>query len=305
MVQTIDFLGIGVQKAATSWLWKNLQRHPDIWLPPLKELHYFSRDPRYPSSSHLFSKYLVQRAFGFEEHNRVLRKMAREEIGSAIRQKDWSKTRWLFRYYFGTYDDNWYCDLFAAGADQIKGEITPAYSLLDWEDVRRVHNLFPDLKILLILRDPIERAWSHARYAWTRGYFESIDDIDQVKKFIDSPDQVQRSDYIRILDAWGACFSGDALYIGFYDQIVHEPQEIVLDVLKMLGADIASFQRSTVMTNKTNISKELNIPGEIAEYLALKYRADLQELSKLFGGYASTWLANAEDILAKGRQSST
>ena len=36
-----SFLCIGAQKAATSWLHKNLLEHPDVWMPPLKELHYF------------------------------------------------------------------------------------------------------------------------------------------------------------------------------------------------------------------------------------------------------------------------
>ena len=35
------FLGIGAQKAATSWFWTNLRAHPEVWMPPFKELHYF------------------------------------------------------------------------------------------------------------------------------------------------------------------------------------------------------------------------------------------------------------------------
>src|SRR5271154_1831472 len=37
-----DFLGIGVQKAGTTWLDRALRNHPQIWLPPFKELHYFN-----------------------------------------------------------------------------------------------------------------------------------------------------------------------------------------------------------------------------------------------------------------------
>jgi hypothetical protein len=36
-----DFLGIGAQKAGTTWLWENLRRHPEIFVPDKKELHYF------------------------------------------------------------------------------------------------------------------------------------------------------------------------------------------------------------------------------------------------------------------------
>ncbi len=36
-----DFLGIGAQKAGTTWLHEQLRAHPGIHLPPRKELHYF------------------------------------------------------------------------------------------------------------------------------------------------------------------------------------------------------------------------------------------------------------------------
>ena len=39
--KTPSFLGIGTARAGTTWLHANLRRHPEIWLPPLKELHYF------------------------------------------------------------------------------------------------------------------------------------------------------------------------------------------------------------------------------------------------------------------------
>ena len=36
-----DFIGIGAQKAGTTWLGHNLQLHPDVWMPRNRELHYF------------------------------------------------------------------------------------------------------------------------------------------------------------------------------------------------------------------------------------------------------------------------
>src|SRR3954451_6343376 len=46
-----DFICIGAQKAGTGWLYEQLRAHPDFWVPPIKELHYFDRlartdDPR-------------------------------------------------------------------------------------------------------------------------------------------------------------------------------------------------------------------------------------------------------------------
>lgn len=36
-----DFLGIGAQRAGTTWLYENLRCHPEVFLPEHKELHYF------------------------------------------------------------------------------------------------------------------------------------------------------------------------------------------------------------------------------------------------------------------------
>ncbi|MGG6294562.1 sulfotransferase [Leptolyngbya sp. AN02str] len=39
----IHFLGIGAQKSATTWLYKNLDRHPQIKFPAGKEVHFWDR----------------------------------------------------------------------------------------------------------------------------------------------------------------------------------------------------------------------------------------------------------------------
>ena len=36
------FLIIGAQKCGTTWLHRHLSRHPELWLPPRKELEFFS-----------------------------------------------------------------------------------------------------------------------------------------------------------------------------------------------------------------------------------------------------------------------
>ena len=42
------FLGIGAQRAGTTWLHSTLASHPEIWMPRIKEIHYFDR--KYPVS---------------------------------------------------------------------------------------------------------------------------------------------------------------------------------------------------------------------------------------------------------------
>ena len=42
MKYTPDFIVIGAEKSGTTWLYNQLSRHPDIGLPPTKELHFFN-----------------------------------------------------------------------------------------------------------------------------------------------------------------------------------------------------------------------------------------------------------------------
>jgi len=45
-MRNVDFIGVGAAKSGTSWLARNLQRHPDIHIPRSKELEFFC-DPEF------------------------------------------------------------------------------------------------------------------------------------------------------------------------------------------------------------------------------------------------------------------
>ena len=64
------FLGIGAHKAGTSWLYKQLCKHHEIWMPPVKELHFFDRSLRYPSPNNLATSSLIKRIFGSKSRER-------------------------------------------------------------------------------------------------------------------------------------------------------------------------------------------------------------------------------------------
>ena len=295
MTSKVDFLGIGVQKAATTWLWSNLRRHPSIWLPPRKELHYFDRSSIYPSSNHLSSKYLGYRLIGRERHNKQFRHLLIRDLIKAIKTKTLENISWYLRYYLGTYDDNWYLSLFKYGNGKLKGEITPSYSMLNLVDVKHIKAILPELKIILILRNPIERAWSHVRFSFSQGRIKSIRDTDKIKQFIESRTQLLRSDYISMLHIWGSCFNKQKIYLGFYDDVVRNPQEMMFDIIKFLG--IKRINGIYEKQKKVYVSPVVDIPPEIKYYLAKKYYPEIKILSNLIDGYPSVWLKETTKML--------
>jgi len=69
---------------------------------------------------------------------------------------------------------DWYLKFFnAARADQLSGEACPAYL---WDDsaAARIHDFDPALKILILLRNPAERAFSAYRFWMQRGIYWRI-----------------------------------------------------------------------------------------------------------------------------------
>lgn len=104
-----DFLCVGAQKAGTTTLHELLQAHPGVFLPPLKEVHYFSLHFDRPLS--------------------------------------------------------WYESVFASARPrQVAGEITPYY-LFHPAAPARIAATVPGAKLIVLLRDPVDRAIS--------GYFHS------------------------------------------------------------------------------------------------------------------------------------
>ena len=113
----VEFLIAGVQRGGTTALHSFLSRHPDLYLPTCKELHFFddeSLDWRRPDYSR-FHSHFSDRQTG-----------------------------------------------------QIAGEATPIYTY--WEpSAARIHQYDPAMKLIVLLRNPVERAYSHWAMEFGRG----------------------------------------------------------------------------------------------------------------------------------------
>src|SRR5215217_5638753 len=121
-----DFIGIGAQKAGTTWLHRNLQAHPQIWMPKEKELHYF--DEKIKQRGGFWSRLLGSRPAD---------KRWRRQLGARFK---WFKVSrqdiaWDLRYFFKRPSDEWYASLFEQGKGRVTGEATPDYSILESDTI--------------------------------------------------------------------------------------------------------------------------------------------------------------------------
>jgi hypothetical protein len=235
-----DFLGIGAQKAGTTWLHANLERHPDLYLPTeTKELHYFD---------------------------------------TLWRQKSIAD----------------YAAFFAEAGARMKGEVTPAYALLPTRRIRAIRRLIPDLRLVLLLRDPVERAWSHACMYLLRGRrIEDVPESEFIAHFTSKPSRA-RGEYAQTIDRWTSIFPADRLLIGFHEELRDDPQGLLRRVFAHLGVrqdvDWGAFPVHEQILPEQQDRSGPAIPERHEAFLADLYREDLRSLAERFDSYATGWV---------------
>ncbi|WP_248963249.1 sulfotransferase family protein [Sphaerisporangium perillae] len=132
-----DFLVIGAPKSGTTALHAALARHPGVFMSPVKEPKFFLTDGPPP---------------------------ARGGPGDAqtFREHVWRRTD-----YEALFDP--------APPGTVRGESTPFY-LYDRRAQRRIHALMPGARLIVVLRDPVERAHSNWTHLWSAG-LEPVGDV--------------------------------------------------------------------------------------------------------------------------------
>jgi len=132
-----DFLVAGVPKAGTTALHAALSGHPGLYMSPVKEPKFFLTDGPPP---------------------------VKGGPGDALtyREHVWQRDR-----YEALFD--------AAPPGALRGESTPLY-LYDRAALRRIRALIPAVRLIMIVRDPVERAHSNWTHLWSAG-LEPIGDF--------------------------------------------------------------------------------------------------------------------------------
>jgi hypothetical protein len=271
-----DFLGIGAQKAGTTWLHRNLALHPDVWLPPVKEIHFFD-EVHIPAHKRWTA---TQRR---DRGSVVLRNyLARTpEV-----ERDLRHIALLEDFIEGPASDNWYGRLFGiADPAQISGEFTPEYSNLPEDGIRHVLRLSPEVKLILSLRDPIERCWSHIRMdAKRRGGL----DLPALERLSASENVLARSDYPTILANWKKFVPGDRILAVFMDDIAAEPLLVLRQVCDFLGVAFPpkSFAKASLPVHR---GEKAGMPPTVHAILKERLRPVYDALAELYPAVAMDW----------------
>ncbi len=177
-----------------------------------------------------------------------------------------------FSSFFQSLDLNWYLDQFGSAAGRIKGEASPSYAVLPVQRIRRIRQLMPDVKLIFLMREPISRAWSHAKhchrfretnFASCTADFASITDR-QWRDNLTHDWPLAHGDYLGQLRRWLSVFPREQFYVGFYESIARRPKSLLRDLFTFLDVD------AEVDLSAFNVSERVLVgqAGELSPQLA-------------------------------------
>jgi hypothetical protein len=291
-----DFLGIGAPRTGTTWLHTNLKKHPEIWMTPVKEVHYFDKRHLSRSDNPYYRNHLRKR---LRRYRRL--KTYRDAVGrgdSGFRRN----LSWDVHFFLPRRDNDWYRGVFRPRPGQIAGEITPAYSTLKAGAVKEIQKINPDLKVIYLMRDPIARSWSSALMSLSKRGGRPVESIsdEEIMKHFEGAGHTRRSNYLRTLENWEGVFGREQIFVGFLDEIQNEPRDLLLRVYRFLGvaADESYIPAAVSARVNTSPRQKSAIPERFQSHLARMYLPQLEELSDRFGEPATGWLRRAEETLS-------
>jgi hypothetical protein len=227
-----NWLVVAPPKTGTSWLYANLREHPQLFVPEIKELKYFS-------------------------------------------------------HRFESDDLRCYLDHFREGLGKSKGEVSPSYSMLPRRTIQLIRRLMPDLKLIYLMRDPIERSWSHARHSYRqgeanfKGRLGSIDDVADEEWIVNLRDDWNRlsSDYLGQLERWLSVFPREQVYVGFFEDLARSPRTFLRKVLEFLAVDPDFADSSAVTLDAVNVGLPKGVSPRLIQHLREMYAERTAELA--------------------------
>ena len=272
-----DFLVIGAQRAGTTWLHRVLRQHPSLWLPPVKELHYFDR---------------------LEIKRTIVDPKERRRVG--LKQL-LSLDPWLVSYWLRARSDEWYARLFrgAKAKGLVAGEITPAYATLDESVLRRIKRLNDNIKLIFVMRDPVERAWSAVNNAAKKGAADASSVEKSIKRARESG-AAARSAYADTIKRLEAVFPAYQVHYCFFEDLRDRPEALTSDLFSYLGVEPVP-PTPVQLPQAVNVAAGSKpIPPEFSRTMARDYLPMVGDLCRRFDGPPHRWRARYETLLNGG-----
>ena len=255
----VFLLGVGAQKAGTSWLHQQLHQRSDADFGFLKEYH-------------IHDALTIPKLERFRHLNVQLTKPR-----SWLQPRSWRRQRFFSdprRYY------NYFAWLLRRPRRPnrtvcLTGDITPSYAVLSADTFRGIHDQFQQRGIsvrpVFLLRDPIERIISSQRMKLRKqGRRDAATEVASLRKRVHKG-QGLRSNYNQTLEALDQAFGLEHCFIGLFETLFQQDSYTALcDYLEI------TYQQPD-WQQKVNASATANlIPDDLLAELGQQQAADFK-----------------------------
>jgi hypothetical protein len=272
-------LCIGAPRSGTSWLYGNLRQHPDIFLPPVKEVRQFVSCRSNP------------------ERDRTAQRVI-DDSGSTANDIAWTR-KWLMSNPRNV--DDYSALMRHTVPAPVVMDISPVYCIASPEIIEKFKAaLGTDIRIIFLMRNPIERDFSHAKLKFHMydGETKALP-INSYLQFLQGKNMQERNGYLRTLKQWSEVFGREAIHLEFYDSIVAEPMAVLARVTAHIGVAAAPDLFSETSSQRFADAAAFNlVPQELKTTLAEMHIDKIAELARTFPNPCARWLEDAEKLLA-------
>lgn len=274
------FVCIGAQKAGTTWLARMLQTHPDLFLTPVKEIHYF--DHIRGITEHL------SRAKRRSRYRKYHQRMWTQWRRFGVHRSQWA---WYRDYMKNPINDEWYASLFRhRGARKFAGEVTPEYAILGRDGLGHLKTLAPQVRVLFIMRNPVTRAWSQALHQCrARGLDAARQSPDALVAMLAEPRFQALGDYMTTLDDMAAVFRQDQTLELFYEDMHQDRLAALEQVCRFIGIGFEPRYFSE-LGRRFNRSQEAALPDAVRARLREVYAPAAEAVRRRIGRIPDSWI---------------
>jgi hypothetical protein len=255
-----SFLIVGPQRTGTTWLHQILVRHPEVFLSEPKELFFFSRikDRGHPGfESATLDWYL---AHFRDPWPRWIAKQLRSLV----------RFRSVYR-------------------PRVRGEATASYAALDPDVIDEIAVLRPDLKILLMVRHPVERAWSHAKKDLARNRGRQPSDVSEAEwqAFFRDPYQMRCARYEENIANWKDRFGEANVFVGTFEEVDQQPAELLRRVTRFLGvSEDSRFVDPQLLRSTINPTGGSDVPEKLRAVLEELFAREIEGWRRITGAHS-------------------
>jgi len=229
-------------------------------MPPIKELHYFDVQRRHDHWHRVMPQHMA-RVW------RVVRRLPRRSARAGLREHG----AWYLRYFLGRRSDDWYLSLFPDEPGLVRGEATPAYGTLDPLDIEHIVSLCPGVKVLFIVREPVDRILSNIAKKFCRDRrlpFSRMTDREwQVAlEFAMTRSQLYRS----ALTNWPRAVGAQRFRAFSYDELRNDPRSFIQSVASFIGVDPSFYDGDELLArrhNSTQRFRDAPVPAHVLSRL--------------------------------------